>query len=117
MSINQKDNPGKSGEENISGGNFGNASNSSPNIRENDQSTQNQLLDEKAEKYIRESGNIEDMPDPQEQQDADEILKKEYNNKAWIKDETRKRLSLLIIHITKIKTEKSQGSFPQPSLF
>lgn len=81
MSINQQNDPRKSGEENISGGNFGNASNPSPYNRETDQSAKNQLLDEKAEKYIRESGNIEDMPDPQEQQDADEILKKENDNK------------------------------------
>ena len=81
MSNNLQDNTDKSGEEKISGGNIGNASNPSPYIREDEQSSKNQLLDQKAEKYIRESGNIEDMPDPQEQQDTDEILKKENENK------------------------------------
>ena len=38
----------------------GNASNPSPDI---DNTTSNQLLDEKAETYLRESANIEDMPD------------------------------------------------------
>jgi len=33
------------------------------------------LLDEKAEKYLRESANIEDEPDAQDQQEADEIFK------------------------------------------
>jgi hypothetical protein len=82
MSVNQEENPRKSGEEKISGGNFGNASNPSPYIRENNQTSNHQLLDEKAEKYIRESGNIEDMPDPQEQQDADEMRRKENDNKV-----------------------------------
>ena len=31
-----------------------------------------QLLDEKAETYLREAGNIEDMPDPQEELEAEE---------------------------------------------
>jgi len=37
----------------------------------------NQLLNEKAEKYLRESGNIEDEPDAQDQQEADEIIRKQ----------------------------------------
>jgi hypothetical protein len=74
MSINLKYNPGH--QEGIkTGGNPGNASNPSP-INEN-QTHKNQLLDEKAEKYLRESGNIEDMPDPQEQQDAERMIEKE----------------------------------------
>jgi hypothetical protein len=78
MSVNQT--TGKPGEEKISGGNFGNASNPSPFNSESDQARNNQLLDEKAEKYIRESGNIEDLPDPQEQQDAEKMIEKENNN-------------------------------------
>jgi hypothetical protein len=35
-----------------------------------------QYLNKKAEKYLRESGNIEDMPDAQEQQEADELIAK-----------------------------------------
>jgi hypothetical protein len=38
--------------------------------------TNNQLLSKKAEKYLRESANIEDEPDAQDQQDADEIIRK-----------------------------------------
>jgi hypothetical protein len=57
----------------------GNASNPSPH----DESTEpasNQLLDEKAEKYLRESASIEDYPDAQDQAEADEIFKKENDN-------------------------------------
>lgn len=36
-----------------------------------------QLLSKKAEKYIRESGKIEDLPDTQEQKEIDEVIKKE----------------------------------------
>jgi hypothetical protein len=35
-----------------------------------------QLLNEKAEKYLRESANIEDEPDAQDQADADEVIRK-----------------------------------------
>jgi hypothetical protein len=49
-------------------GNTGNASNPSPG-KENSPG-ENQLLDKKAEKYLRESGNIEDMPDPEEEDEA-----------------------------------------------
>lgn len=80
MSISQQNPPGNPGEDKISGGNFGNASNPSPHSREPDQNSKNQLLDEKAEKYIREAGNIEDLPDPQEQKEADEFIKKQSRN-------------------------------------
>jgi hypothetical protein len=36
----------------------------------------NQLLNKNAEKYLRESANIEDVPDAQDQEEADESLKK-----------------------------------------
>lgn len=52
----------------------GNASNPTPH---HEPVSDKQLLEEKAEKYLRESGNIEDMPDAQEQQDAEDSLKKE----------------------------------------
>jgi hypothetical protein len=55
----------------------GNASNPSPYNKEMEPANGNQLLNEKAEKYLRESGNIEDEPDAQDQQDADEILRKQ----------------------------------------
>jgi hypothetical protein len=57
--------------------NTGNASNPSPKGNNYDQVGRNQLLDKKADKYIREAGNIEDMPDPQEQQDAERTLNRE----------------------------------------
>jgi hypothetical protein len=53
---------------------IGNASNPSPHNKAMDPVSDNQLLDERAEKYLRESANIEDEPDPQDQQDADETL-------------------------------------------
>ena len=52
----------------------GNASNPSPEPMD-DQGKQ--LLNKKAEKYLREGGNIEDLPDPQEQQEAEELIRKE----------------------------------------
>jgi hypothetical protein len=55
----------------------GNASNPSPHNKEMEPTSSNQLLNEKAEKYLRESANIEDEPDPQDQLDADELFKKE----------------------------------------
>jgi hypothetical protein len=35
-----------------------------------------QLLNEKAEKYLREPGNIEDLPDEEDQQELDQATKK-----------------------------------------
>jgi hypothetical protein len=52
----------------------GNASNPSPHNITMDPVSNNQLINERAEKYLRESANIEDEPDPQDQQDADETL-------------------------------------------
>ena len=37
----------------------------------------NQLLDERAEKYLRESANIEDVPDAQDQLEAEEKMNKQ----------------------------------------
>jgi hypothetical protein len=53
----------------------GNASNPSPHNTSFQPGGDIQLLDKKAEKYLRESGNIEDMPDAQEQQNADENMR------------------------------------------
>jgi hypothetical protein len=55
----------------------GNASNPSPHNKEMEPVSNNQLLNKKAEKYLRESANIEDEPDPQDQQDAENIIRKE----------------------------------------
>lgn len=54
----------------------GNASNPSPTDH-NDPAFTRQVLGKHAEKYMRESGNIEDMPDPQDEYDADKSLEKE----------------------------------------
>lgn len=53
----------------------GNASNPSPQ-NNGAQPASNQLLNVKAEKYLRESANIEDLPDPQEEKQAEDALKK-----------------------------------------
>lgn len=53
----------------------GNASNPGPEDTSRAQPASGQFLDKKAEKYLRESGNIEDLPDPQEQQEAEQIIK------------------------------------------
>jgi hypothetical protein len=53
----------------------GNASNPSPDNAQ--QKEGEQLLNNKAEKYLREAANIEDLPDAQDQQDMDEELNEE----------------------------------------
>lgn len=53
----------------------GNASNTPPHGR--DDQPGESLIDEKAEKYIKEAGNIEDMPDPEEDQEAIDEMEKE----------------------------------------
>lgn len=52
--------------------NTGNASNPSPQDDGRTASPGSRLLNEKAEKYLREAGNIEDMPDAQERTELDE---------------------------------------------
>ena len=52
---------------------YGNASNPSPHNEEAGPAG-NQLLDERAEKYMREPANIEEVPDAEDQQEADETL-------------------------------------------
>ena len=54
--------------------NIGNASNPGPDASSLQDSPGNQLLDEKAEKYLREVASIEDVPDAQDQQQMDETL-------------------------------------------
>ena len=67
------------GNERMPAAGTGNASNPPP--REAKPGSHNQLLDEKAEKYLREVASIEDIPDVQDQQDMDETIKKENGNK------------------------------------
>ena len=57
--------------------NTGNASNPAPNDDSLDPSPGNQLLDEKAEKYLREVASIEDLPDAHDGKEMDETIKKE----------------------------------------
>lgn len=61
----------------LSAADTGNASNPSPHPDKLDPVNNNQLLNKKAEKYLRESANIEDEPDAQDQQEADEVIRKE----------------------------------------
>lgn len=52
----------------------GNASNPTPDDDKKIPEESNQLLGKRAETYIRESANIEDLPDPQQELDADEVI-------------------------------------------
>lgn len=61
--------------------NTGNASNPAPDDDSLSPSPGNQLLDEKAEKYLREVASIEDVPDAQDQKEMDETLK-QHNKEA-----------------------------------
>lgn len=49
----------------------GNASNPSPQTTANEPLNDNALLAAGAEEYLREGGNIEDLPDAPDQQEAD----------------------------------------------
>ena len=66
----QKNKPGKN--ESLPIANTGNASNPSPQEGKMDNVNNQQLLNKQAEKYLRESGNIEDMPDAEDQEKTDE---------------------------------------------
>lgn len=55
----------------------GNASNPTPHKHDMEPAGNKQLIDERGEKYLRESAPIEDEPDPQDQLDADEAFEKE----------------------------------------
>lgn len=55
--------------------NTGNASNPAPDDDSLSPTPDNQLLGEKAEKYLREVASIEDVPDAQDQREMDETLR------------------------------------------
>ena len=57
--------------------NTGNASNPSPHDDSLAPSGGSQLLNEKAEKYLREVASIEDLPDAQDQQEKDKTLEED----------------------------------------
>lgn len=65
-------NPGKA---KAPAANIGNASNPGADDNSLQDSPGNQLLDEKAEKYLREVASIEDVPDAQDQEEMDETLR------------------------------------------
>lgn len=67
----------KEADGNLPAADTGNASNPSPHNNDMEPVSANQLLDKNAEKYLRESANIEDEPDSQDQLDADEEIRKE----------------------------------------
>jgi hypothetical protein len=58
-------------------GNTGNASNPVENDSILPDSNANQLINKKGEKYLREAGNIEDMPDAEEQWESEERIQGE----------------------------------------
>lgn len=74
MANEQKRNPSEE-EKNTSPANIGNASNPAPGDESLQEGAGNQLLDEKAEKYLREVASIEDVPDAQDQQEMDKTLR------------------------------------------
>ncbi|MEI6948926.1 hypothetical protein V9K67_17190 [Paraflavisolibacter sp. H34] len=53
----------------------GNSSNPPPREEGLPPSGASQLLEEQAEKYLREAGNIEDLPDARDQQEADALIR------------------------------------------
>jgi hypothetical protein len=74
MSPEQVNNPGRADDEKLPSFNTGNASNPAPDDDSLSPSPGNQLLDEKAEKYLREVASIEDVPDAQDQHEMDKTL-------------------------------------------
>lgn len=77
MSKDQKNKPAEAGSPEFPAADTGNASNPSPRHENREPAGSHQLLDEGAEKYLREAGNIEDLPDARDQQDMDETIEKE----------------------------------------
>jgi hypothetical protein len=73
MELSEKSNRADASNEKLPLADTGNASNPTPHDPETMPSSGQQLLDKKAEKYLSESGNIEDYPDPQEELDAEKI--------------------------------------------
>ncbi len=59
----------------------GNASNPSPHDDDLEPVAQSQLLDERAEKYLRESASPEDYPDEEDWEDANKILRDQDKDK------------------------------------
>lgn len=81
MSADERNNTTGSDDNKAPSFNTGNASNPAPDDDSLSPSPGNQLLDEKAEKYLREVASIEDVPDAQDQKEMDETLK-QHNKEA-----------------------------------
>ena len=74
MDYDQKNNEGPTPNEQAAPS--GNASNPVSHTPEDLPPKKDQLLDEKASTYLRESGNIEDMPDDNDQEEMDETIQR-----------------------------------------
>ena len=80
MSAPEKDNSFNTNEPKRPAADGGNASNPSTGGKI-ERDTGNQILNDKAEKYLRESGTIEDLPDARDQQEMDETPRQEKHPK------------------------------------
>jgi len=67
-------NPGQSEENKLPAAGTGNASN--PPLKDDtfEPASNNQLIDERGEKYLREVASMEDYPDAQDEQDMDKAI-------------------------------------------
>ena len=74
MKANRKNQPGETGKERLPAADTGNASNPSPGNANESEGT-NQLLNQEAEKYLREVASIEDLPDARDQENMEESFK------------------------------------------
>ncbi len=66
----------KNDEANLPKSDTGNSINPTPGNLQTENS-EGQLHDSKAEKYLRESGKIEDLPDEDDQKEMDKVIRKE----------------------------------------
>jgi len=76
MSANQEKNYSKYKNGKLPTADTGNASNPSPHNEKMEPVVDKQWLGKQAETYLRESGNIEDEPDAQDQRNMDETIRK-----------------------------------------
>ncbi len=75
------DKENNSEKENLPAAGSVNANNPSQHNENMQPESANQLLNKKAEKYLREVANIEDLPDAEEQQEAEQQMNGEHNDK------------------------------------
>ena len=77
MLVNQNKNSNNPADKTFTPAESGNASNPTPHDEKMEPSNDNQLLDKKAEKYLREVASTEDYPDAQDEQEAENTIKNE----------------------------------------